>query len=193
MEALKIDDQVTLRQIDKSNVAQFFKLIQRNRNYLRQWLAWLDFTKTENDLLGFITRTTAEIAEEKSLCYLIWNQQEIVGIIHLREIDRSNKKAMIGYWVGEEFRGQGFAKKATKAVVEFAFEHLNLNRIEIRCATGNTASQAIPKSLGFKEEGVLRANEWLYDHFVDHLVFSTLASEWTQNGATGTNSNHSST
>ena len=67
---------------------------------------------------------------------------------------------------------------AVRAITNQAFKELKLNRIEIRCATGNKASQAIPKSLGFKEEGVMRQNEWLYDHFVDHIVFSVLASEW---------------
>ncbi len=97
---------------------------------------------------------------------------------YLREIDSSNRKAMIGYWVGQEFRGRGFAKRATRAVCDYAFRERNLNRIEIRCATGNTASQAVPIALGFQREGVLRANEWLYDHFVDHIVFSTLATDW---------------
>ncbi len=53
-----------------------------------------------------------------------------------------------------------------------------LNRVEIRCAVGNQKSQAIPKRLGFVQEGVLRDAEWLYDHFVDHLVYAMLARDW---------------
>lgn len=63
-------------------------------------------------------------------------------------------------------------------MIDFAFNEWNLNRVEIRCATGNTASQSIPKALGFEEEGLLRENEWLYDHFVDHVVFSMLKRNW---------------
>jgi ribosomal-protein-serine acetyltransferase len=67
---------------------------------------------------------------------------------------------------------------ACRAVVTAAFENYPLHRIEIRCATGNHKSCAIPKRLGFTYEGRLRQAEWLYDHFVDLEVFSILAPEW---------------
>jgi ribosomal-protein-serine acetyltransferase len=39
-------------------------------------------------------------------------------------------------------------------------------------------SQKIPRRLGFKEEGIARQSEWLYDRFVDHVVFALLKQEW---------------
>jgi ribosomal-protein-serine acetyltransferase len=50
--------------------------------------------------------------------------------------------------------------------------------VEIGCAPGNRKSCAIPERLGFTREGVLRQREWLYDHFVDHVVYGILAEEW---------------
>jgi ribosomal-protein-serine acetyltransferase len=178
MTTIKIDTNIELRQIRTDDAPEFINLINKNRSYLREWLGWLDVTKTAVDLLRFITFTLKEIDSKKALCCLIWQKEQIVGIVHLREIDLVNKKAMIGYWVGEEFRGQGLARIATQAITSHGFREIKLNKIEIRCATGNKASQAIPKKLGFKEEAVLRENEWLYDHFVDHVVFSALAGEW---------------
>ena len=55
---------------------------------------------------------------------------------------------------------------------------MGLNRIEIRCATQNVRSRAIPERLGFKEEGLIRDAEWLYDHYVDHIVYGMLESDW---------------
>jgi ribosomal-protein-serine acetyltransferase len=68
--------------------------------------------------------------------------------------------------------------KACKKLVTYAFIEYRLNRVEIHCAIGNTHSRAIPERLGFTQEGVLREAAWLYDHFVDHVVYGMLAREW---------------
>jgi ribosomal-protein-serine acetyltransferase len=67
---------------------------------------------------------------------------------------------------------------ACRALVDHAFEELGLNRVSIACATENKESCAILERLGFRREGIVRQAEWLYDHFVDHVVYATLASEW---------------
>ena len=62
--------------------------------------------------------------------------------------------------------------------MEHAFGELGLNRVSIACATENKKSCAVPERLGFRREGVVRQAERHYDHFVDHAVYATLASEW---------------
>ena len=175
---LKIDNETELKRLSIEHASKFLSLINTCRPYLRQWLGWLDHTKSLEDVEKFIISTDKEFTENKALALWIWHQNKIVGIIHLRDIDHTNRKAMIGYWVGENFRGKSFAKKATKAVCSYAFNERKINRIEIRCATANKPSQAVPIALGFQQEGTLRDNEWLYDHFVDHVVFSMLAKDW---------------
>ncbi len=178
MSSLKIDDQLELQPIQKHHAPAFFALIERNRAYLREQLGWLDGMQTISDAERYIDSRLALMAEENGYCFLLLAANKIAGVVHLVEVDRFNRKAMIGYWIGEEFRGNEFAKKATRAVTSYAFKNLGLHRIEIRCATDNKASQAIPRALGFKEEGVLRDNERLYDRFVDQVVFSLLKNEW---------------
>jgi len=67
-----------------------------------------------------------------------------------------------------------------KALLQYAFEVLQLHKVEIRAAEGNQKSRAIPERLGFVKEGTIRAAEWLYDHYVDHVVYGLLVSEWQQ-------------
>ena len=72
---------------------------------------------------------------------------------------------------------------SVKALVEVGFRDYGLNRIEIACATGNARSRAIPERLKFKLEGVLREHEYLYGRYVDHAIYSMLASERSRNKA----------
>ena len=90
----------------------------------------------------------------------------------------ANRSTSIGYWLGERYRGSGVMTKSCKAFVEYAFRELNINRVEIRCAEKNLRSRAIPERLGFVNEGMIREAEWLYDHYVDHVVYGILAREW---------------
>ncbi len=175
---IDVDDEMHLTLVDSKHAPELLALINRNRPYLRQWLGWLDMTRTIPDLENFIGSCVKEFEAKKGLSAFIWSHGTIVGIMHLKEVDHTNQKAMIGYWVGEEYRGKGLAKKACRAVINLAFKQWNLNRLEVRCAVENTASQSIPINLGFKKEGILRENEWLYDHFVDHSVFSMLKKDW---------------
>jgi ribosomal-protein-serine acetyltransferase len=55
-----------------------------------------------------------------------------------------------------------------------------LNKVEIHCAVDNKRSRAIPERLGFTQEGIIRANQWLYDHYVDDVIYGMLASEWSE-------------
>nr|WP_325981510.1 GNAT family protein [Staphylococcus equorum] len=68
--------------------------------------------------------------------------------------------------------------KCTKFLIDYCFNEINLNRIEIQTATKNIKSQKIPRKLGFKQEGILREDEKLNGKFVDSYVFSLLKSEY---------------
>lgn len=94
------------------------------------------------------------------------------------QIDWDNRRTSIGYWLAESAQGKGLMTKATRSLVNVVFSHYQLNRVEIRAAPENRKSRLIPERLGCIMEGQIRDAEWLYDHFVDHVIYSMLASEW---------------
>jgi ribosomal-protein-serine acetyltransferase len=98
----------------------------------------------------------------------------------MHAIDWANRKTSLGYWLAEPHQGRGIVTRGCAALLPYLFDELGLNCVEIGCAVGNARSAAIPERLGFTREGVLRQREWLYDHFVDHVVYSLLAWEWRQ-------------
>lgn len=169
---------IKIKLLERGHTQEFFNLIQRNRSYLKQWLGWLDNITTTDQLDRYIENTLKDISEERLFRAWIWYQGKIVGIVHLAEIDWKNGKGMIGYWVGREYSGKGLATKAAASMIDFAFKKWGLKEIEIRCASGNIASQRVAMKLGFKRTGHLQNNEWLYDHYVDHIVFTRKATDW---------------
>lgn len=108
----------------------------------------------------------------------LWHRETLIGIIGYNSINWLNRTCYPGYWLSEVAQGQGLMTASLRAPVDHAFSELKLNRIDIRCATGNYKSCALPKRLGFTHEGTLRQAEWLYDKFVDHEIFGLLADEW---------------
>ena len=67
--------------------------------------------------------------------------------------------------------------RAVQTLVSYAFEVLDLRRVEIRCAKENRRSRAVPERLGFKKEGVLRESEWRHDRFYDMVIYGLLADD----------------
>src|SRR5699024_9450032 len=106
--------------------------------------------------------------------FAIIYKEEIVGTIGFSTIDYTNGIGMVGYWLGEEFQGKGIMTKAFDSLIEYGFEILRLNRIEVRVAVENEKSRALPERFGFREEGRIRQAEWLYDHYVDHILYGLL-------------------
>ena len=86
--------------------------------------------------------------------------------------------ASIGYWLDAAFEGRGIATRCCRAMLDYAFGTMGMHRVEIRCATHNERSCAIPARLGFTREGILREAEWVHDAYHDLVIWSILSSEW---------------
>ena len=175
---LQLDDELELRLLDEPDAEPLFALVDENRSYLREWLPWLDQNTRVEDTMHFLH--TCQIQYENQVCFntSVRMGESIVGIIGFHPIDWQNRSALIGYWIAKKYQGKGIMTRSCRALTGFAFKSLHLNRIDIRCATGNVKSCAIPKRLGFTFEGTLRQAEWLYNHYVDLHVYSMLAKEW---------------
>ena len=177
---LRINDHATLELLDEVHVDELFRATDANRAHLRAWLPWVDATRTPDDTRAFVRQTLKDVAENSTLAGVILSRRAVVGVIGHHRINWNNRSTSLGYWLAADAQGRGIMTAACRALTAHAFETLGLNRVEIRCAVGNRRSRAIPERLGFTAEGTLREAEWLYDHFVDHVLYRMLASEWRE-------------
>jgi len=178
MVRLGIDDETELCLLKERHAEELFVLMNQNRKYLREWLPWLDTNKSLDDTEEFIKGSLEQFANNSGFQSGIWFRGRLAGVIGYHKIDWVNRATSIGYWLGASFQGKGLMTNACRVLVDYAFNEFGLNRVEIRCAVENKKSRAIPERLGFKQEGVIRQAEWLYDRFVDHVVYGMLAGEW---------------
>lgn len=166
-----IDDNLQLRLLEARHAEELFSLTDTSRSHLRKWLPWVDDTTEVQHSRIFIDMGLKQFSENNGFQAGIWYKGQLAGVIGLHQINWQSNSTSIGYWLGEAFEGKGIMTKACKAIVRYCFEELALNRIEIRVATENYKSQAIPERLGFKKEGCLRSVEFLYDKYIDLYIY----------------------
>ena len=182
MLTIPVTDGCRLVPLDLAYADELFALTDANRAYLRQWLPWLDSVRGVDDTRTFIRAAQGQAARNDGIQLALTVEGRIAGVIGHHHVDWRNRSTSLGYWIGESYQGRGLTTAACRALISRAFDTGRLNRIEIRCASGNHRSRAIPVRLGLREEGLLRDAEWLYDHFVDHVVYAALAREWQLEG-----------
>lgn len=173
-----VTDDIQLRLLETRHAEELFALTDKNRKYLREWLPWVDATASSQQTKAYIQATLNAFADNNGLNLGIFYKENIAGCIGLHSIDWGNKKTSIGYWLAAEFQGHGMMTRACKALIDYAFYDLSLNRVEIRAAEFNAKSRAIPERLNFRNEGIVRQAEWLNDHYVDHVIYGMLREEW---------------
>ena len=93
-------------------------------------------------------------------------------------LESNNKSAHIGYWLAREAEGKGLMTRCCRVLIDYLFDELNLNRIQINCNVENTKSRAIPERLGFKLEGIHRQVEFFDNRFGDWAIYAMLKEDW---------------
>ena len=153
-------------------------LVDRNRRHLRQWLPWVDGTRSPSDSRAFLENCLRQYQGATAVHYGVRVKGQLAGVVGFHGFDRLHRVTSLGYWLASEFCGKGYMVNCVAHCIDAAFTIEKMNRLYIRCATGNEPSRRIPLKLGLVHEGTQRQAEFLYDHFVDLDVFSVLAAEW---------------
>ena len=143
MPSLRVDEDVVLKILEQEDAEILFSLVDNNRQHLRAWLPWVDSNTSVEESKLFIRLSQEQNAQNLGFQCGIWFRGVLAGVIGFHRIDWMNRNVEIGYWLGAKFQGHGIITKACKVMVDIAFYQYRLNRVQIRCATGNPKSCAI--------------------------------------------------
>lgn len=181
----RIDERTELRPPDVAYAEEAAAVVRRNLGYLRQWMPWAVEGYSVEDARDFFRRNLQQFAAGEGFATCIFHEGRFAGTVGLNTINWANRKTEVGYWLDAELQGRGIMTRSCHALVTHCFRGLKLNRVEMLVGTGNQRSRAIPRRLGFHEEGILRQAEWLHDHFIDLVLYAMLADEWKENAGAG--------
>jgi len=172
---LIVEDGLELIAPIQGDAEELFISVDENREYLREWLPWLDDVRSVNDEEVMIRNQSKE---DGSRVYLIRLQEKLVGVISLNWVDWDNRSFGLGYWISKNSVGQGIVTKSCSRLIEHCFNDLWLHRAVVESAVENHASRAVADRLGMRIEGISKDREWLYDNYVDSVMYAITAPEW---------------
>jgi len=179
-----VGDRIILKRTkpDLKLAKKMFEAVDANREYLREWLEWVDETKSHEDSMKTFEEREPRVQEGKTIQYAIYLGKELIGTIALFDIDENNKTGEIGYWLSKEHASKGLTTEALRILEYEAFENLGINRIQIKCDVGNKASARVAEKAGYVFEGELRDDSYspYFKEFRNTLLFSKIKSEWKQ-------------
>ena len=103
---------------------------------------------------------------------------ECIGQIAYFLVDNKNHFAEIEYCIGSNFQCQGYATEATKAIIAYGFDKMNLHKVQICTKSINEPSKRVIEKCGFVYEGTLRDYFYMDGEYVGRLYYSMLKNEW---------------
>ncbi|UGY91737.1 GNAT family N-acetyltransferase [Streptomyces gobiensis] len=101
-----------------------------------------------------------------------------MGLVRLAQLRTAEHQAELGYWTAKEHRGKGYTAEAGRAVVDWAFTQLGVERLEWCAQVGNEGSRAVALRVGFVMEGIQRSRIVHRGTRRDAWVASVLPSDW---------------
>ena len=165
--------EVTIRKFEKSDIPKKVEWINNpeNNQYLHYDIP-LSVDRTKKWFVSHVGDTTRYDA-------VIEVDGIPVGTIGLLQIDIKNSKAEYYIAMGEtDYKGKGVAKEASKLMLKYGFDQLELNRIYLFTEVDNSVAQKLFERVGFVREGVVRQDIVSRGRYVDRFIYGYLKEDW---------------
>jgi len=175
---LTAGDSTVLQPAELDDAERYLNLVEDNYKQLTKWLRVPKPPATVEDRRKAQANDIANYDGGKGYWWLIEEDGKLAGTIALHIVESTEKWALVGYWLDTAFTGKGIMTRSLKALIDWSFSELGLNRVEIQASLSNTASTAIPKRLGIKRESIRRQSEVINGISLDMASYAAFADNW---------------
>ncbi|WP_369752349.1 GNAT family N-acetyltransferase [Flavobacterium sp. WC2409] len=175
------NNHVLLRSLQESDLEN---LLEFAINEPTTWEYSLIRADGKENMLNYIQLAVKGRENKNQFPFIVFDKKsgKYAGSTRFYDINLDFKTLQLGYtWYGEQFRGTGLNKQCKFLLLQFAFETLGMERVEFRADNNNKRSIAAMKSIGCKEEGILRNHMPTAvgsEKRRDSIILSILRNEW---------------
>jgi RimJ/RimL family protein N-acetyltransferase len=172
-----VTPRLRLRPLEDADAGELFAL-HSNAAVLRYWdsPAWTE--RGRADLFLQVCRQMAEQGTGARVAVERASDGTFLGWCNLNQWNPDYRSASLGYIYGQAAWGRGYATEAARALLGWAYDALDLNRVQAETDTRNVASARVLEKLGFVHEGTLREDCVVNGEVSDSAVYGLLRREW---------------
>ena len=170
-------DRVKLRWLEPSDTSDLFEMFS-NEEVCRYW------STPPMKVVAEAGRLIAEI-HEMFVAHTLYEwgvarvcDNRIIGTLTLASLDEKNRRAELGFCLARSLWGNGYMREAVEIGLEFAFDQMDLMRVEADVDPNNTASLRLLAEMGFQREGYLRERWRVAGKVSDSVLLGLLRREW---------------
>ena len=170
---------ILIRPHQMNDARPCFEVIVESMDELMPWTFWCNADIAFPEIEQWVDSRPGAWLDDTSYEFAIidCHKGSFIGNCGLVPVDLQNRMAELGYWVRTSQTHKGFATRASKLALKFAFDVLHLNRIEFIVETRNTISQKVAEKFGAKKEGLMRQRLNAHDTFRDVYLYSILTED----------------
>lgn len=173
----KIDNSVILTQPSIDDRDKFLEQVEKSRDI---HYPWVSPPSNENKFNEYIDKLHSE--NQYGFFLKLKTNYKLIGVININEIVRGCfQSGYLGFYVFNNYQGQGLMSEGMHAAIQHAFSELNLHRLEANIQPGNKPSISLVKRVGFKHEGFSKRYLFINDDWRDHERFALTKENFLMN------------
>lgn len=175
-------ERLFMRAYRSCDAALYLRMVRENWDHLYEFIPPIvQEMQEEADAEAFMRWVNSEWQQRNLFLFSVWEKATgmYAGEVYLANPDWHVPSIELGYFLVQSCTGKGFATEAARAALQYAFETLQVSRVDLQCRADNTPSQRVAKRCGFRLEGRQRLRHRLKTGaLVDRLWYGLLRSEW---------------
>lgn len=171
-------DRLHLRPWQERDATALHDAMRESQESIGRWLSWCHPAYDLEEAMAWIAHCQATWRQGDQYAFAVFDPgNQLLGSVDIKLHDRRIRCGSVGYWMRQSKQRLGLCPRAVAPLVEFGFDVLGLQRLEILAATENRSSRRVAEKLGAQFEGIARQRLQVHDRPCDAAVYALIPDD----------------